>query len=92
MEDAASWRLVRARGAVACLGQGQGEGLPSPEVLRRLRRDEERRRGVSYVFKPGTARRLLALLVEQRRARARKRERGRIHKLRVSLLSRFDRL
>ena len=77
---------------VACSGQVQGEGLPSPEVLRRLRRDEERRGGVVYVFKPGTARRLLALLVEQRRERARKRERGRIHKLRVALLSRFDRL
>ena len=87
------WRVVRGvRAVVALEGRGQGEGLPSPEVLRRLRRDEARRRGASYVFKPGTARRLLAWLVEQRRAKARKRERGRVHKIRVALLSRFARL
>ena len=78
--------------AVADRERGLGEGLPSPEVLRRLQKEEERRKGVSYILKPEVARRLLALIMERRRAKTRKRERGRVLKTRVALLSRFERL
>ena len=82
---------MRARWVVACAGSGDGgqEGVPSPEVWRRLQQEEARRRGGKRVYSPGMARRMLQLLMEQRRARARARDRGRV---RVVLSERFDRV
>ena len=63
------WRVVRARWMVesdrACV-DGRGDGIPSPEVLRRVQREERKRKGVNFVYKSGTARRMLKLLMEQR--------------------------
>ena len=48
------WRVVRARGVLTRVAGVQGEdGLPSPEVLRRLKYEEARRRGGKLIFKPG---------------------------------------
>ena len=86
------WRVVRARWMVesdrACV-DGRGDGFPSPEVLRRVQREERKRERVNFVYKSGTARRMLKLLMEQRRRRARARDRGRV---RLALVDRFEQL
>ena len=83
-----SWRVVRARGVLTRGSEVRGgEGLPTPEVLRRFHEEAVRRRGRKKIYKPGTARRLLRLLLEQRRARARGGDNGRV---RADLAARFD--
>ena len=58
------------------------EGLPTPEVLAGVRRQElaraYKRKGVKFVIHSDNARRMLALLRLQQRRRARERDRGRI--------------
>ena len=59
------------------------EGLPTPEVLAGVRRQElarayKRKKGVKFVMHSDNARRMLALLRLQQRRRARERDRGRI--------------
>ena len=57
-------------------------GLPPPEVLAGVRRQElvraHKRRGVKFLVHSDKARRLLALLRLQQKRRARERDRGRI--------------
>ena len=64
------------------LASGSQEGLPTPEVLRRVCLEEKRRKvaGFKYKFKCSSARarRLLKLLREQQLGRVRARGRGRI--------------
>ena len=87
VDEGVCWRVVRARGELVRVSDGGGDGVSSPEVLRRLRHDEARRRGGKPAFEPGLARRLLRLLVERRRARASGVDAGRV---RADLMARFD--